>query len=74
MTATVRPVARPRGELSEGRAQTLREFRQRVEQAQEDYREEVVAALAAGGSFSWVSEVTGLSTNTLQRWKREAKS
>lgn len=35
------------------------------------YRQAVLQALAEG-SFSAVSEVTGLSTNTLQRWKREA--
>lgn len=70
--ARIERVPRPRGELSPGRANTLREFRQRADEAQDDYRREVLEALAAGGSFSWVSEVTGLSTNTLQRWKREA--
>lgn len=72
MSATIRSVARPRGELSAGRGNTLREFRDRAERAQADYRKEVLEALAAGGSFSWVSQQTGLSTNTLQRWKREA--
>lgn len=65
---------RPRGELSDGRGETLREFRDRAERAQAEYREEVLAALAAGGSFSWVAQETGLSTNTLQRWKKEATS
>lgn len=70
---TIRTVSpRPRGELNEGRGETLREFRDRAERAQAEYRDEVLAALAAGGSFSWVSQETGLSTNTLQRWKREA--
>ena len=35
-------------------------------------RAEVLAVMAEGGSFAAVAEATGLSTNTLQRWKREA--
>lgn len=44
----------------------------RAAEEQEKYRAEVVRALSDGGSFSWVAEVTGLSKDTLQRWKREA--
>jgi len=36
------------------------------------YRAEVLTVMADGASFSEVSKATGLSTNTLQRWKREA--
>lgn len=36
-----------------------------------DYRAAVVRALAEG-SFNEVSKATGLSKDTLQRWKREA--
>jgi hypothetical protein len=72
MSATIRPMPRPRGTLSPAREHRLGVARYRAEQAQARYRDEVVGALADGASFSWVSEVTGLSTNTLQRWKREA--
>lgn len=42
------------------------------DQAYENYRARVVQALGEGASFAEVSKFTGLSTNTLQRWKREA--
>lgn len=42
-------------------------------QAEAECREVMVGLLSAGCSFAEVSKATGLSTNTLQRWKREAK-
>jgi DNA invertase Pin-like site-specific DNA recombinase len=63
---------RQRGELNTVRKHRLEFSRDRAEEAQRLYRKECLEALEDGGSFSWVSEVTGLSTNTLQRWKREA--
>lgn len=65
-------MSRPRGELNIVRKHRLEFARDRVNEAQRLYRKECVEALEDGASFSWVSEVTGLSTNTLQRWKREA--
>ena len=41
-------------------------------EAQAAFRAVVVGVLADGASFAEVSKATGLSTNTLQRWKREA--
>lgn len=70
--ATIRRVSRARGELTPKqekrleRAAGLREFYDAA------YRAEVVEVLAEGASFAEVSKATGLSTNTLQRWKREA--
>lgn len=40
--------------------------------AEAAYRAEALTALAEGASFAEVAAFTGLSTNTLQRWKREA--
>jgi hypothetical protein len=70
--ATIPFMPRARGVLSDVRKHELEFARNRVELAQEQYRGKVLQALEDGGSFSWVSEVTGLSTNTIQRWKREA--
>lgn len=71
MTATIRRVARPRGQLSKKTLDDLDRRRRRAEFEQQCYRDAVVDALDEG-SFAAVSEATGLSTNTLQRWKREA--
>lgn len=68
---TIRRVPRPRGELSDRRERRLALAASARDKAEAAYRAEVVAALHEG-SFSEVSKVTGLSTNTLQRWKREA--
>lgn len=72
VTDTLRRVTRPRGELDNDRRKHLARLAQKAEAAKADLRTEALKALAEGGSFSWVAEVTGLSTNTLQRWKREA--
>ena len=71
-TARVRRVARPRGDLTDEQLQRLAESAQRRDQAAAAYRAEVLAVMAEGASFSAVSAATGLSTNTLQRWKKEA--
>lgn len=72
MSATIRRVARPRGVLTEQQRMRLESLRIAVDETQADYRAAVVLTLAQGASFSEVSKATGLSTNTLQRWKREA--
>lgn len=71
MTAMIRRVARPRGELSGATVRALAKAQERAASADADLRRLAVAALEEG-SFSAVSNATGLSTNTLQRWKREA--
>lgn len=68
---TLHPVTRPRGELDADRRKQLARLAGKAEAAKTDLRTAALAALADGGSFAWVAEVTGLSTNTLQRWKRE---
>lgn len=69
--ATIGRVSRPRGVLTNEQVTRLRELRDLAEGAQAAYRMQTVLAVEAS-SFATVSEVTGLSTNTLQRWKREA--
>lgn len=68
--ATIRLVSRPRGELTAARLRQLARAAKKRESAESEYRAVVLAALAES-SFSVISEATGLSTNTLQRWKRE---
>lgn len=72
MKATIRAVSRPRGELDDDRRQALVEYAENAGRAKGELRAAALQALADGGSFAWVAEATGLSTNTLQRWKREA--
>ena len=72
MTATVRRVSRPRGSLTPDQLRRLERSAEKREKAEVAYRADVLAVMAEGGSFAEVSKATGLSTNTLQRWKREA--
>lgn len=71
-TATIRRVARPRGEMTEQQRRRWIRAENKVDDAKDELRRVTVEILAEGASFSEVSKATGLSTNTLQRWKREA--
>lgn len=72
MSATIPPVARPRGTLSDEQLRELDFAQHAMTVTRENFQRLVVRLLADGCSFSEVSKATGLSTNTLQRWKREA--
>jgi len=72
--ATIAPVSRPRGKLTEKQFDDLMRLKAEAQIAQAFYRNEVVYVLESGASFAEVAKATGLSTNTLQRWKREAQS
>lgn len=72
MTATIRPMPRPRGMPTAAELMLMARIKERAEVAAKDYRDCVASVLTNGASFSEVSKATGLSTNTLQRWKREA--
>ncbi len=74
MTATIRRVARPRGELTKEQLSEIGWAHKAMEQETARYRRAVLRALGEGASFAEVSKATGLSTNTLQRWKREARA
>lgn len=65
-----------RGELTESDAHKLRAVMRDWERSLETQEEvrQVVVNMVGRSSFRAVSEATGFSTNTLQRWKREAKS
>jgi DNA invertase Pin-like site-specific DNA recombinase len=68
---TIRPMPRPRGVLSVQTITELGKVRNALSDAERRYRLRVVRALEEG-SFTAVAEATGLSKDTLQRWKREA--
>lgn len=70
-TDTIGRVPRPRGVLSEQTLNDLMRYGDRRRAAEAVYRKCVVRALAEG-SYSAVAEATGLSKDTLQRWKKEA--
>lgn len=72
MTATIPRVSRPRGEVTMPQMRRLLAATRKAREADMAMRAVVVAVLAEGASFAEVSKATGLSTNTLQRWKREA--
>lgn len=73
MSATIQPVPRPRGVLSEQTLDDLIRLCSEADEAERIFKARVVNAISEG-SFSEVARVTGLSTNTLQRWKREASA
>lgn len=60
-------------DLTQDRAERLLNSQAEHLAARARYRAEALAAVEAS-SFAVVSELTGLSTNTLQRWKREASN
>lgn len=70
--ATVQGMARPRGALTQTQLRMLANADRRRRDAEASYRAIVLTVMAEGASFAEVSKATGLSTNTLQRWKREA--
>lgn len=72
MTATIRPMSRPRGDLTPDQQRRLTRLRDKRDAAEADYRAAVVQALEDGASFAMLAEFTGHSTNTLQAWKRAA--
>jgi DNA-directed RNA polymerase specialized sigma24 family protein len=72
MATTMRTVARPKAKLTQQQGAELAFAKKGLEQATTRYRRAVVVALREGASYREVSEATGLSTATLQKWKREA--
>lgn len=69
---TIPRVPRARGILTDDQLRRLARAAEKREKADAEYRAEVLDVMAAGASFSEVAKATGLSTNTLQRWKKEA--
>lgn len=72
MRATLRGVARPRKAPTADEVLLMARVKERVAVAEQDYRDCVVSVIVNGSSYSEVSKATGLSTNTLQRWMRQA--
>ena len=71
-TDTIRRVARPRGTLNNSQTRRLDKAADKRAAAEAAYRAVVVGLLHEGCSFSELSKATGLSTSTLQKWKRES--
>lgn len=71
-TDTIRGVARPRGVLTEDQLRYTTYMRMLLDSYRDEWRDWVLGLLADGRSFSEVAKATGLSKDTLQRWKREA--
>lgn len=71
MTATIPRVSRPRGEMTEQQLRRWIRAENKLDDARDELRRVTVEILTEGASFAEVSKATGLSTNTLQRWKRE---
>lgn len=69
---TIRRVARPRGVLTPDQEARLGVLQAKAERYRAEFRRAVVETLGEGASFNEVSKATGLSKDTLQRWKREA--
>lgn len=63
---------RARGELNSRQRRRIENAAKALAASEAAYRAAVLDALAEGASFAEMSQATGLSTNTLQRWKREA--
>lgn len=69
MTATVRRVSpQAKGIIPPDKARRLDAAREARDQADDEFRSAVVAALKAGGSIREVAELSGLSTRTVQDW------
>jgi transcriptional regulator with XRE-family HTH domain len=70
MSATVRGVPQKRGLLSDVGKERIAAARDRREAAEAEYRAEVLAEAGRGASVRELAAFTGLSTNTISRWKR----
>ena len=68
--ATIGRVSRPRGVLTPQQEANLGIAQMKADRYREEFRRVVVKTLTDGASFNEVSKATGLSKDTLQRWKR----
>lgn len=70
--ATVPRVGNPKRVLSAEDEQAIRDAMQAADVASVALRDAVVAAHWHGASVRSLSEFTGMSTNTIMRWKKDA--
>ena len=74
MTDTVPCVApQKRGIVPPETAQRILAARDARDVAEQAYRAEILAALAAGSSYRELSQLTGTALSTIQVWKAEAE-
>jgi DNA-directed RNA polymerase specialized sigma24 family protein len=71
-TATVGGVPQKRGLLTPEAQKRLTHALESRANAESDLRSAVLYAVENGGSVRELAAFTGLSTNTISRWKREA--
>ncbi len=71
--ATVPRVGNPKRVLTAEDERDIREAMRWSESAQEHLRKMVLAAHEHGASIRVLSEFTGMSTNTIMRWKKDAE-
>jgi DNA-directed RNA polymerase specialized sigma24 family protein len=67
------PVTRPKLSPDEATAVRLRAAADNMDAAKTELKAAVVTAKAQNVSFHEIARITGVSTNTLQAWVREAK-
>lgn len=73
MPATIRRVSRPPQDLTVAQEKAIERAGEKRAKAEADYRAAVVQAHREGASFAKLAEFTGHSTQTLQKWNREAQ-
>ncbi|MDR6172668.1 DNA-directed RNA polymerase specialized sigma24 family protein [Curtobacterium sp. SORGH_AS776] len=70
--ATVPRVGNPKRVLSAEDEQAIRDVLNRAQAVQDEVRTAVLTAHAHGASVRSLAEFTGMSTNTIMRWKKDA--
>ena len=70
--ATVEGMPQKRGLLTDAEKRKIDAAAKEREVAEETYRAAILAAAKRGASVRELAAFTGLSTNTISRWKREA--
>lgn len=71
--ATVPRVGNPKRVLTAEDEQAIRDVLNRAQAVQDEVRHVVLAAHSHGASVRVLSEFTGMSTNTIMRWKKDAE-
>lgn len=72
-TATVPRVGNPKRVLTTEDEHAIRDAMSRAQAVQDEVRAVVLAAHSHGASVRVLSAFTGMSTNTIMRWKKEAE-
>lgn len=71
--ATVHRVGNPKRVLTAEDEQAIRDVLNRAQAVQDEVRAAVLSAHAHGASVRSLAEFTGMSTNTIMRWKKDGR-